>query len=210
MREIARHDRRALRLDVTLNRDQAASRGVFAGELFAEHAAACAHVQATAMRPVPAPFDVVLTTNSGYPLDQNLYQAVKGMSAAAESWGPAARSSAPPNAATASRRTARTARCCASQPAAEALLEMIERAGLRASPTSGRCRCRRRSSAKACVLVKTGGLSHEEVRAAHFSRSTTWASAVRDALRRAGPRGDAVRAAAGPQTIPYLKAAPLN
>ena len=32
---------------------------------------------------VPAPFDVVVTTNSGYPLDQNLYQAVKGMSAAA-------------------------------------------------------------------------------------------------------------------------------
>ena len=32
----------------------------------------------------PSPFDVVLTTNSGYPLDQNLYQAVKGMSAAAK------------------------------------------------------------------------------------------------------------------------------
>jgi len=29
-------------------------------------------------------FDVVVTTNSGYPLDQNLYQAVKGMSAAAQ------------------------------------------------------------------------------------------------------------------------------
>lgn len=27
-------------------------------------------------------FDVVITSNSGYPLDQNLYQAVKGMSAA--------------------------------------------------------------------------------------------------------------------------------
>ena len=31
-------------------------------------------------RPVP----IVVTTNSGYPLDQNLYQAVKGMSAAAQ------------------------------------------------------------------------------------------------------------------------------
>jgi nickel-dependent lactate racemase len=30
------------------------------------------------------PFAVVVTTNSGYPLDQNLYQAVKGMSAAAQ------------------------------------------------------------------------------------------------------------------------------
>ena len=34
------------------------------------------------MQPVPHLFDVVVTTNSGYPLDQNLYQAVKGMSAA--------------------------------------------------------------------------------------------------------------------------------
>jgi nickel-dependent lactate racemase len=31
---------------------------------------------------VAAPYDVVVTTNSGYPLDQNLYQCVKGMSAA--------------------------------------------------------------------------------------------------------------------------------
>ncbi len=33
---------------------------------------------------VPQPFDIVITTNSGYPLDLNLYQAVKGMSAAAQ------------------------------------------------------------------------------------------------------------------------------
>ena len=30
------------------------------------------------------PLPIVVTTNSGYPLDQNLYQAVKGMSAAAQ------------------------------------------------------------------------------------------------------------------------------
>jgi nickel-dependent lactate racemase len=35
------------------------------------------------MQPVEEPFDVVVTTNSGYPLDMNLYQAVKGMAAAA-------------------------------------------------------------------------------------------------------------------------------
>ena len=35
------------------------------------------------MAPVDREFEVVLTTNAGYPLDQNLYQAVKGMSAAA-------------------------------------------------------------------------------------------------------------------------------
>lgn len=35
------------------------------------------------MQPVRELFDIVITTNSGYPLDQNLYQAVKGMSAGA-------------------------------------------------------------------------------------------------------------------------------
>ena len=35
------------------------------------------------MVPVRGPFDIVITTNSGYPLDRNLYQAVKGMAAAA-------------------------------------------------------------------------------------------------------------------------------
>jgi nickel-dependent lactate racemase len=34
------------------------------------------------MRTVDKPYDIVITTNSGYPLDQNLYQSVKGMSAA--------------------------------------------------------------------------------------------------------------------------------
>ncbi len=33
---------------------------------------------------VTQPFNIVVTTNSGYPLDLNLYQAVKGMSAAAQ------------------------------------------------------------------------------------------------------------------------------
>ena len=70
-------------LDVTLNRDHQVTR-VFAGELFASHAAGCAFARETAMRAVAAPYDVVLTTNSGYPLDQNLYQTIKGISAAAK------------------------------------------------------------------------------------------------------------------------------
>jgi nickel-dependent lactate racemase len=46
------------------------------------HARGCAFVKSTAMIPVPQAFDIVITTNSGYPLDLNLYQSVKGMSAA--------------------------------------------------------------------------------------------------------------------------------
>lgn len=57
--------------------------GVFAGDLIQAHRMGTEFVKKTSMRPVPEPFEVVITTNSGYPLDLNLYQAVKGMSAAA-------------------------------------------------------------------------------------------------------------------------------
>ena len=70
-------------LDVVLNRQREIV-AAFGGELLAMHRAATTLVREIAMVPVEAPFDVVLTTNSGYPLDQNLYQAVKGMSAAAQ------------------------------------------------------------------------------------------------------------------------------
>ena len=71
----------AFLLNVTLNRDKQIT-GVFAGDLVAAHDAGIAFVRDKTMVPVDAPFDIVITTNSGYPLDQNLYQCGKGMSAA--------------------------------------------------------------------------------------------------------------------------------
>jgi nickel-dependent lactate racemase len=70
-------------LNVTLNAKRQIT-GVFVGDLIAAHAAGCAFVKARAMVGVDHPYDVALTTNSGYPLDQNLYQTVKGMSAASQ------------------------------------------------------------------------------------------------------------------------------
>jgi nickel-dependent lactate racemase len=70
-----------LSVDVAINRARQVT-AVFAGPLPAAHDAACAHVQSSAMRAVAAPFDLVVSTNGGYPLDRNLYQAVKGMAAA--------------------------------------------------------------------------------------------------------------------------------
>lgn len=70
-------------LNVTLNGEKEIT-GVFAGDVIEAHRQGCAFVKEHAMYAVDALFDVVLTTNSGYPLDQNLYQTVKGMSAAAQ------------------------------------------------------------------------------------------------------------------------------
>lgn len=68
-------------LNVTLNGDKEIT-NVFAGELYEAHDKGCAYAKEHAMIKCEEPFDVVITSNSGYPLDQNLYQAVKGMSAA--------------------------------------------------------------------------------------------------------------------------------
>jgi nickel-dependent lactate racemase len=70
-------------VNVALNRDKAIT-AVFAGDLDEAYAQGSAFVKETAMVPLREPFDIVITSNSGYPLDLNLYQAVKGMSAAAE------------------------------------------------------------------------------------------------------------------------------
>jgi nickel-dependent lactate racemase len=82
-----RHDGALLPVDfcvnVTLNRRREIT-GLFCGEVIAAHEAGCAFSRETAMVPCPERVPVVVTTNSGYPLDQNLYQAVKGMSAAAQ------------------------------------------------------------------------------------------------------------------------------
>jgi nickel-dependent lactate racemase len=84
---IIRHNGSLLPLDfcvnVTLNRRREITR-FFCGHPIAAHEAGCAFSRETAMVACPRAFPVVVTTNSGYPLDQNLYQTVKGMSAAAQ------------------------------------------------------------------------------------------------------------------------------
>jgi nickel-dependent lactate racemase len=83
MLAVARATAPTFLLNVTLNEKREIT-GVFAGDMVAAHREGVAFVRETAMQPVPHPFDVVITSNSGYPLDLNLYQAVKGMSAAAQ------------------------------------------------------------------------------------------------------------------------------
>jgi nickel-dependent lactate racemase len=68
-------------VDVTINQKRQVT-AVFAGTMEETHDAACAFAEASAVQQVGAPFDVVVSTNGGYPLDRNLYQAVKGMAAA--------------------------------------------------------------------------------------------------------------------------------
>lgn len=69
-------------LNVALNRKKEIT-AVFAGDFRKAHEQGCTYVKKNAMAAVEKPYDIVITTNSGYPLDLNLYQTIKGMSAAA-------------------------------------------------------------------------------------------------------------------------------
>ncbi|MGH7862805.1 MAG: nickel-dependent lactate racemase, partial [Candidatus Dormibacteraceae bacterium] len=70
-------------LNVATNREKQIT-AVFAGHYLRAHEAGCAFVRDAAMQAVDRRYPIVVTTNSGYPLDLNLYQAVKGMAAAEE------------------------------------------------------------------------------------------------------------------------------
>ncbi len=81
MREAALKLPNLFLLNVTMNEARQIS-GVFAGHVIEAHQSGTDFVRQTAMVAVDEPFDIVITTNSGYPLDQNVYQAIKGVSAA--------------------------------------------------------------------------------------------------------------------------------
>ena len=82
LRDIALKTGPSFLLNVTLNEHRDIT-NVFAGDIIEAHKTGCVFVKKSAMQPVERPFDIVVTTNSGYPLDLNLYQGVKGMSAGA-------------------------------------------------------------------------------------------------------------------------------
>lgn len=190
--------------DVVLNRNQDIV-AAFGGELFAMHRAACAEVRASAMRAVPERFDVVLTTNSGYPLDQNLYQSVKGMSAAAEVVRPGGvivcaaecRDGFPDHGSYRSLLTS------AASP--QALLDEI--AGRdHTLPDQWQIQVQARVQTHAKVLVHSQHLSDADLLAAHLEPAADVAEAVRTALAAAGPNATLCVLPEGPQTVPYLRA----
>ena len=202
VREIARMVGVHFAVDVTLNRDQQIT-AAFAGDILEQHRAACRSAKDTAMREVAQPFDVVVTTNSGYPLDQNLYQAVKGMSAAAKIvkrggtivCASECRDGLPSHGSYGA--------ILASQPTPEALLAMINTPGY-STPDQWQVQVQSQIQLKAQVLVKTSGLSASEISAAHFTPIDDVATTVQAALTRAGSAATLCVLPQGPQTIPYL------
>lgn len=66
-------------VNVVINSEKKIVRA-FAGNMQTAHRNGCDFLKQQCSIPIP-PADIVITSNGGYPLDQNVYQAVKGMTA---------------------------------------------------------------------------------------------------------------------------------
>jgi nickel-dependent lactate racemase len=75
-------------VNVAITRDRRVA-GVYCGDLVAAHLAGCRDVAGWTAATIDGPFDLVVTNGGGFPLDQTLYQTVKGMCTALPALGPA-------------------------------------------------------------------------------------------------------------------------
>lgn len=188
--------------DVILNREQQIVEA-FAGELFAMHTAARAAARRIAMREVPALFDVVVTTNSGFPLDQNLYQAVKGMTAAATVVKPGGLIVCAAECRDGFPDHGSFRQVLASEPSPEALLDSIERRA-QTVPDQWQVQMQAKVQTKARVVMHTSFLSDQDLAAAHLEQTDDVAKTVLSALAEFGPDATVCVLPEGPQTIPYV------
>jgi lactate racemase len=189
-------------LDVILNRDKQIVEA-FGGDILQMHAEACRRAKALAMKPLDAAFDVVVTTGSGYPLDQNLYQSVKGMSAAGQVAAPGGviicaaecRDGFPDHGSY--REVLRSA------PTPQALLNDIS-ARDSTVPDQWQVQIQAAIQARHRVIMHTTYLSDADLAEAHLTQTKNVTETVAAELRRAGNGARLCVLPEGPQTIPYL------
>jgi nickel-dependent lactate racemase len=188
-------------VNVTLN-EQREITGVFAGDLIAAHRRGCEFVRQSAMQSVAEPFDVVVTTNSGHPLDLNLYQGVKGMAAGARILKPGGllilacecREGTPPG--------SPFDRLLRSAASPEDILVRVATPGFSA-PEQWQAQIQAVVQRRARVQLYSS-LPDDAVQAAHLTPCRDIALAVRDELSVRGPEARVAVLPQGPLTVPYL------
>jgi nickel-dependent lactate racemase len=189
-------------VNVTLNKHGAIT-GFYCGDPRAAHDQGAAAVRGTAMVACDRPFPVVVTTNGGYPLDQNLYQTVKGMSAGAQIVAPGGYVLTAARCNDGFPAHGNFRRLLFDHPTAQALLDTILTPGFSVFDQW-------EAQMLAMVLVRARAGLHselpaEEVRRAHLEPVTDVSARLDEELRRVGPDAPVAVLPEGPMTIPYLK-----
>lgn len=201
MRDIALRVEPSFVLNVSLNEKREIT-GAFAGDLIEAHKVGIEFVRHSAMQKVKSPFEVVVTTNSGYPLDLNLYQGVKGMSAAArivQEGGTIILACECREGVPAGSPLDRLLRS-ASSP--EEILTMLATPGF-VRPEQWQAQIQAIIQRKARVLVHSS-LPDEVIRATHLTPCHDIGEAVRENLEKIGSDARVAVLPQGPLTIPYL------
>jgi nickel-dependent lactate racemase len=154
------------------------------------------------MQRVKAPFEIVITTNSGYPLDQNLYQGVKGMSAGArivQEGGTLILACECSEGIPAQSPLDKLLRSTSSP---EEVLTLLATPGF-VRPEQWQAQIQALIQRKARVLVYSS-LSDDIVRAAHLTPCRDISAVVNERLAQLGPDARIAVLPQGPLTIPYL------
>jgi nickel-dependent lactate racemase len=201
LRDIALRVGPSFLLNVSLN-EQRRITGVFAGDLLAAHRVGCDFVKRSAMQKVDRPFDVVVTTNSGWPLDLNLYQGVKGMSAAAR----IVRDGGTIILAAECREGIPTGspldRLLKETTSPEHVLSLLSQPGF-VRPEQWQAQIQALIQRRAKVLVHST-IPREVLRVAHLDPCADISATVQGELDRFGPEARVAVLPQGPLTIPYL------
>jgi nickel-dependent lactate racemase len=189
-------------LNVTLNRDQQIT-GVFAGHWLQAHARGCDFAKATAMSPVQDPFDIVITSSSGYPLDLNVYQAVKGMSAAAQIVRKGGAIIVAAECWDGIPEHGKFAQFLREADSIEHLLATVREPGCQ-EQDRWQAHIQALVCSKADVYFHSHNLSDELLRSIHLLPCPDIGAAVQNLLSRYGPDARVCVLPEGPQTIPYI------
>jgi nickel-dependent lactate racemase len=201
LRDVALRVGPSFLLNVSLN-DNREITGVFAGDLIESHRVGCEFVRKSAMQKVAEPFDIVVTTNSGYPLDLNLYQAVKGMSAGARILkkggllilAAECREGVPPY--------SPLEKLLHDASGPEEILAMLASPGF-SRPEQWQAHIQALVQRHAEVLVYSS-LPENVIASAHLKTCRNIAAAVRERLEKLGTSACVAVLPQGPLTIPYL------
>lgn len=189
-------------VNVSLNHEKEITQ-VFAGELVQAHKLGTEFVRRSAMQSVNELFDIVVTTNSGYPLDLNLYQGVKGMSAGAR----ILKNGGLLILACECREGVPTGSpmdlLLRETRSPEDLLVRLSSPGFR-RPEQWQAQIQALIQRRARVLVYSS-LPDEFLRAAHLEPCRDIENTVREELTRLGPESRVAVLPQGPLTIPYVE-----
>jgi nickel-dependent lactate racemase len=203
IREIATLFPSDFTLDVTINKHHKIT-SVYAGEMFQVHKAACEFAHSTAMREVLEPFDIVVTTNSGYPLDMNLYQAVKGMSAAHQIVKKGGSIICAAECSDGIPDHGSYGEILKSQASPRSLLNMIETSGYQ-KHDQWQVQIQASIQMENDVYLKSGNLSTDQIIEAHFLPADDVSKKVSELLSEKYRNGTVCVLPEGPQTIPFLR-----